>query len=168
MDENQLIARAASSTEKASLLTRSKPNLNRSISYMESLNLSQGRLLMNNYQRYLKSDHWKILRGAKLQINPRCEVCGSRDELEVHHAVYRSTWFESKISDLKTLCHDHHICEHVCGARESMDRMSKEIQDDKKFSDWKYRDNPFIKYPNYITLEKRNEIRIKNGKSPIM
>ena len=66
-----------------------------------------------NYKEYLKTEHWQLLRGAKLQMSSKCENCGSRHELEVHHKFYRASWFDAKISDLKTLCHGCHINEHA-------------------------------------------------------
>jgi hypothetical protein len=65
-----------------------------------------------DYRQYLQSEHWQNLRGAKLQLNPRCECCRTKSELEVHHTFYRPSWFDTKIADLKTLCHDCHIEEH--------------------------------------------------------
>lgn len=65
------------------------------------------------YRQYLRSEHWRNLRGAKLQLNPRCQHCQSKAELEVHHTFYRPSWFDTKIADLKTLCHDCHIEEHA-------------------------------------------------------
>lgn len=65
------------------------------------------------YREYLKSEHWRLLRGAKIQISPKCEACGSKQELEVHHKIYRAFWTESELRDLKTLCHGCHITEHA-------------------------------------------------------
>lgn len=66
-----------------------------------------------DYQTYLRSEHWRLLRGAKLQISPRCEECKEKTELEVHHRFYRPDWHDSKLTDLKTLCHGCHISEHA-------------------------------------------------------
>ena len=77
---------------------------------MESPNLSQGQM---NYAEYLKTEHWQLLRGAKLQLAPKCEECGAKHELEVHHRFYRPNWFDAKLADLKTLCHHCHIMEHA-------------------------------------------------------
>lgn len=65
------------------------------------------------YQEYLQTEHWRLLRGAKLQISETCQVCGTRKNLEVHHRIYRASWFDTELSDLDVLCHDHHIDEHA-------------------------------------------------------
>lgn len=65
------------------------------------------------YSDYLKTEHWKLISGAKRQINPRCQRCRSKEELEVHHKFYRSNWYDTKIQDLETLCHGCHVTHHV-------------------------------------------------------
>ena len=65
------------------------------------------------YQQYLRTEHWRLLRGAKLQIAPMCELCEERNNLEVHHKLYRASWFDTKIMDLQVLCHDCHMLEHA-------------------------------------------------------
>lgn len=75
------------------------------------------------YKEYLLSEHWRLLRGAKLQISSRCEICKSREELEVHHKVRRGSWYNSKIQDLQTLCHHHHMMEHAKGWEELPDHQ---------------------------------------------
>lgn len=76
------------------------------------INLSQGPM---NYQTYLRSEHWRLLSGAKRQMSSKCERCGSKHELEVHHKRYGNDWFAVKISDLETLCHHCHVCHHAIG-----------------------------------------------------
>jgi hypothetical protein len=78
---------------------------------MESPNLSQGQ--MTPYQLYLRSEHWQLLRGAKLQVSPKCERCDSKQEIEVHHKLYRASWYDARLGDLQTLCHHCHIMEHA-------------------------------------------------------
>jgi len=68
---------------------------------------------MNNYQSYLKSEHWSLLRGAKLQVHPHCQRCGEKSEIEVHHKIYRKKWADAKITDLETLCHNCHTLHHA-------------------------------------------------------
>lgn len=65
------------------------------------------------YKQYLHSEHWRLLRGAKLQIAPMCELCEDRHDLEVRHKIYRASWFDTKIMDLQVLCHDCHILQHA-------------------------------------------------------
>lgn len=65
-----------------------------------------------NYQAYLKSDHWKSLRAAKLHsVNDRCEKCKRRSNLQVHHLTYERRGAEL-LSDLAVLCERCHEKEH--------------------------------------------------------
>lgn len=65
------------------------------------------------YQSYLKSDHWRELRQAKLlEQDFRCEKCKRKSCLEVHHKHYDTVGME-KLSDLAVLCADHHESEHA-------------------------------------------------------
>lgn len=68
-----------------------------------------------NYYRekYLKSEHWKLLRIKKLQLNPRCEKCGSNKKIEPHHINYKNL-YNVDIEDLMTLCRRCHIKIHLC------------------------------------------------------
>ena len=68
---------------------------------------------MKAYHRYLLSDHWRELRALKLSENPACENCGSKRDIEIHHRVYRTKWKDSKLTDLRTLCHSCHNRTHV-------------------------------------------------------
>lgn len=62
-------------------------------------------------EEYLTSQHWKSLRESKLQRNPSCEKCGSRQRLDVHHLRYRNI-FDVELSDLQTLCRLCHDAIH--------------------------------------------------------
>ena len=68
---------------------------------------------------YLKSDHWKELRGRKLLESPVCEKCGKSDELDVYHLRYREL-YNVCLWDLQTLCRGCHIKEH-----EKIDKKKK-------------------------------------------
>jgi DNA-directed RNA polymerase subunit RPC12/RpoP len=64
------------------------------------------------YQDYLGSDHWKALRRQRLELaNYKCESCGSRHFLQVHHRKYRQIW-DATVADLVTLCDYCHKKEH--------------------------------------------------------
>jgi hypothetical protein len=62
---------------------------------------------------YLKSDHWKAVRGrALLRAGGYCAGCRRQmRHLEVHHLTYRNLGQE-KESDLMVLCHRCHEKEH--------------------------------------------------------
>lgn len=61
---------------------------------------------------YLKSEHWKFVREMMLKLFPECQVCGSRNLLDVHHRVYRSL-YDVKRKDLIVLCRCHHLEIHA-------------------------------------------------------
>jgi len=61
-----------------------------------------------NYRKvYLKSDHWKQLRGKKLSINPVCQICGKGGNPDVHHLFYGEL-YNVRIDWLVTLCRGCH------------------------------------------------------------
>ena len=53
-----------------------------------------------------RSPQWRKARDAFVQKNPRCEVCGTKDELNVHHIVpfHIDNSLELEESNLITLC----------------------------------------------------------------
>ncbi|HKZ77750.1 MAG TPA: hypothetical protein VJ124_05450 [Pyrinomonadaceae bacterium] len=63
---------------------------------------------MNVYEQYLQSDTWKQRRQATIErANYRCEICGERDGLQVHHLNYERLGNE-RPSDLKVVCQGCH------------------------------------------------------------
>ena len=65
------------------------------------------------YSHYLKSQHWKILRGLKLKESGyQCKRCGCRQHLEVHHKEYGHSWGDERLKDLEVLCSICHMIEH--------------------------------------------------------
>lgn len=65
------------------------------------------------YQEYLKSDHWKALRAAKLEEAFHiCQKCYRDHNLQVHHLIYRHPWTSAVLSDLKVLCENCHRRAH--------------------------------------------------------
>jgi 5-methylcytosine-specific restriction endonuclease McrA len=68
-----------------------------------------------NYKAYLHTQAWRNLSTAvKERDRYRCRLCGSRDELEVHHKTYARIGHES-LDDLVTLCHRCHTIVTVAG-----------------------------------------------------
>jgi hypothetical protein len=58
----------------------------------------------SEYKTYLRSDHWKELRRRKYSKCPnRCAICGSAENLQLHHLQYRSI-YDVETSDLRCLC----------------------------------------------------------------
>lgn len=64
------------------------------------------------YKQYLNTNHWKKLRAAKIDISGRkCENCGSKSRLRIHHNNYECLGRET-YDDLTTLCEDCHNRHH--------------------------------------------------------
>jgi hypothetical protein len=66
------------------------------------------------YTDYLKTEHWdkkKKQHYKKARQRRKCFVCGSEDNLHVHHNTYENLNKE-KLQDLVTLCKDHHFEVH--------------------------------------------------------
>ena len=97
------------------------------------------------YQEYLKSEHWQELRSRILERDGhRCQLCGSTENLHVHHKTYETLWHEAD-GDLITLCSDCHETFHICldnakakirSCNEDHSKMFCElIQNDDRFAD---------------------------------
>lgn len=63
-----------------------------------------------NYNIFLQSDYWKKVRQIKIeQTGRKCQICGSRKELSVHHNSYAHHYQEHKhLEDLVVLCRNCH------------------------------------------------------------
>lgn len=65
------------------------------------------------YAKYLQSAHWLDLRGRCLAAaGGKCALCGRPRFLQAHHVIYRSNFFETRISDLLALCVYCHAKHH--------------------------------------------------------
>jgi len=86
------------------------------------------------YQEYLKSEHWTDVKKAMRHLKsvPKCELCGTIDEmLEVHHISYENIDNEHQ-TDLCVLCHSCHKKVHEEGieVRVIQDEKRKKYYDD--------------------------------------
>lgn len=63
------------------------------------------------YSEYLHSEGWIKTRDRVRQERKVCEVCGSDEELQVHHLTYENIGNE-KDEDLILLCKDCHYAVH--------------------------------------------------------
>ena len=63
-----------------------------------------------------RSSKWPALRKKHLEIDPECHVCGTVEDLEVHHIFPVGLWPELELTEnnLMTLCRDHHFLMHGC------------------------------------------------------
>lgn len=68
----------------------------------------------DNYQAYLQSPQWKQIRAIMLSNVGKCQLCGSKTDLEIHHNSYEHIGDEkAHLEDLVVLCHDcHHSFHH--------------------------------------------------------
>ncbi len=65
------------------------------------------------YRKYLKSGKWKAIRKRLFKVRGRkCEKCGSKSKIHVHHLTYERVGGNELGSDLQVLCELHHNIEH--------------------------------------------------------
>lgn len=68
-----------------------------------------GLVLVRNYEKYLRSDWWQIVRRAALsRAGYKCERCGKKGRLDVHHKHYDSLGKEDIKEDVAVLCRNCH------------------------------------------------------------
>src|SRR4051812_29396088 len=65
------------------------------------------------YRAYLKSPNWNVHKSAALARHGRkCQACGSRINLDVHHVTYQR-FGDEDLDDLRVLCRAHHELVHA-------------------------------------------------------
>jgi 5-methylcytosine-specific restriction endonuclease McrA len=65
-----------------------------------------------DYSGYLQSEHWKLIRAEALQrAGNKCQACGSRHNLNVHHNTYERLWHEEP-EDMVVFCSRCHQVFH--------------------------------------------------------
>jgi hypothetical protein len=81
------------------------------------------------YQKFLRSPFWIELRRKAIERDGgKCSDCGDVERLRVHHKVYRSDWYQTKLEDLITLCNTCHRFEHGLWVRLPIDDLYLEIK----------------------------------------
>ena len=67
-----------------------------------------------NYEVFLGSEYWRYVRKLKLtQSGNKCQICGSKEGLNVHHNSYNHHYKEHKhLEDLVVLCRKCHETFH--------------------------------------------------------
>lgn len=63
------------------------------------------------YDKYISSEEWRLLRRQKLDIDPYCELCGASCDIHVHHLKYMHLT-DVGTKQLMTLCEFHHRFVH--------------------------------------------------------
>lgn len=76
-----------------------------------------------DYSAFLNTIYWKtVAKGAKRRAGYRCQLCNSKDELNVHHRCYEHKGTEIlHMDDLICLCHKCH--EHHHRGRERIEDL---------------------------------------------
>lgn len=69
------------------------------------------------YDEYMASDRWQVKRQDALELAGwKCEKCGHKERLHVHHLTYDRFGHE-RLSDLRVLCESCHDRDHANLAR---------------------------------------------------
>ena len=70
--------------------------------------------LVGDYNAYLLSDAWKIIREQALRRDGyTCKICGTGINLRVHHVNYEHLGTEQELDDVVTLCEECHSKVHL-------------------------------------------------------
>lgn len=65
-----------------------------------------------NYALFLDTPFWRCLTARKKALVGKCEMCGSREDLQSHHHRYPDSWWDTTEDDLTVLCRACHEREH--------------------------------------------------------
>lgn len=69
--------------------------------------------VVNSYKLYLRTKHWEQIKQRKLsQKNYKCEICGAKRNLNIHHKTYERLGCE-ELTDLQVLCKRCHELIHI-------------------------------------------------------
>lgn len=69
--------------------------------------------MSKEYLDYIKSSRWKAICARYWLINgKKCQACGARDKLHVHHCSY-DRFGREPMADLKGLCQECHRAVHA-------------------------------------------------------
>jgi hypothetical protein len=60
------------------------------------------------HSSYLKTKHWN---NRRKQLKRCCAICGTTENLHIHHNTYDHLWYERK-NELICLCKKHHFGLH--------------------------------------------------------
>lgn len=76
-------------------------------------------MMDQKYKDYLKSDDWAQIRIEIITKRKRCERCGSKNKLQIHHKHYKNIFHEEP-EDLELLCNNCHQKEHSIKAKKKI------------------------------------------------
>lgn len=84
---------------------------------------------VKSYYSYINSSRWSKKRKAAVErAGFKCEICGAKARLEVHHLTY-STLGNEPPEHLQVLCEDCHCNRHEIDNRTICDPMTKEYRE---------------------------------------
>jgi len=113
-----LLYALSSSTEKRSYRKYLKKNLKSKVDtstidyetyeiFLKGIGVS-----VEDKAKHLKSNYWKNLKKVvRFRADNKCEICGSKKQLELHHLHYRTLTKENP-EDVILLCRDCHQKQH--------------------------------------------------------
>lgn len=89
---------------------KKKPKSNKKIRKKKPINHKTGK----TYSQFLQTTYWKNMSfKIKKRDGFKCTVCGSKENLQVHHTTYKHVGIEYKHKkDLLTLCGKCHTMAH--------------------------------------------------------
>lgn len=81
------------------------------------------------YKRYLRSGKWFNKRKKMFSlVGKKCEMCGGRYRVQVHHMTYKRLYNE-RSSDLLVVCKYHH---------DILDKDRRNFWEQQNFAEWVY------------------------------
>lgn len=111
---------------------------------------------MVDYKKYLQSSTWKKRRHAKLEVACyRCEECGERDRLSVHHKTYIRLGNE-RTDDLIVLCT---ACHWIADCYRKGDSDLKRMYEKKRIKTKKQ-----VRQEFHVRIEKSKRQKKRNKK----
>ena len=118
--------------------------------------------MTEEYKKYLLSDEW-----AKLKIDlfnfrgKKCEKCGSKKQICVHHLTYKNIYKE-ELSDLVILCRNCHEKEHGILKHKKKQKPIKILSLAQKVQLKKNNKVKFKEYRSLLRSRKESAINIIN------
>lgn len=99
-----------------------------------------------SYPQYLLSDWWGNKRRMALALQDKCQRCGFKDQLDVHHLTYENLGDE-KDEDLIVLCRRCHNDLHYFADHESISAREAMQIEDVTEEEYKEKQELFKKVP---------------------
>lgn len=114
-----------------------------------------------DYKKYLLSPQWKEKRAVALnRAGNRCQLCNSKNKLEVHHRTYERIGVEIP-EDLTVLCHE---CHSYFSAKGKRIKQKKEKQRLKKNNPLRMIDKEISRLSYQIKISRWSELeRLKRN-----